>query len=877
MFRKIFMSKEKPTAQAMAEFALVLPILLLVVYGLLETGRLLFIFATVNTASRQAVRYGSAIGLVDTNNDGTPDTPRYLDCNGILAAANSVAFISRFTDVNITYDRGIDASGNPVPLKATPSWTLDPNPATANHNTCTVMAALTDDPIENGDRISVYVAADFYPVIPFVPLGPFSVSNGNPIDSTASRTIIGEISINVTAVPADLPGAGGGTNALELTITPDPDTYSDVGQEITYTYTLTNSGTNVLTAPYTITDSNSAINISCAGAASSLAEGDSTTCTGTYSITQHDLDVGSMTNTATATSGSTTSPSASATITAIQNREISLEKTVSPLVALELDDRVDYTYTITNTGNVTLIGTFTVADNKILNVSCPGSMSTLAPASSTTCTASYTITSSDLKAGSVTNYAIATLNKNQDDQVDSNVASASVITAALSLESITPDPNPVNGSGQVVTYTYRLHNVGIADITSLGISDDTATFDSCVSTSLAPGATTTCTGTYTTALADVDAGSVDNTARATGVVSGQNIASNELSASVIVIATPGLSLSVTASPNPAQETQNVTYTYTLTNTGNTTLKSLSVSDPRIGSVSCAGVPSSLSPTQQATCTAVYQVTVNDVADGSVIDSATANATTASSQSVSSSPASFTLITYNAPRLTLEITSNPTSVSTVGETINLTYWLRNTGNVDLMPPYTFTDPDGKVFNITCFGTTSILPIGGYKTCTASYIVSSGDIAAGFVEFNGAATAQNGTQTLTSQSTLSVPINVASACNPTATGLKLPSPFGFTIFNYNSNTQVTIKRINVYFNDNSQKISKLLLYNQEIWSSIEGWNTSPGIFNTFSNSVVIAVNSSAPFQVQFKDPYIANNTEKVIVEFAESGCPTLTVVP
>ena len=111
MFTKIIKSKNKSAAQAMAEFALVLPILLLVVYGLLETGRLLFIFATVNTASRQAVRYGSAIGLVDTDNNGTLDTPRYQDCNGILAAANRVAFITNFTNVNITYDGGVDTGG----------------------------------------------------------------------------------------------------------------------------------------------------------------------------------------------------------------------------------------------------------------------------------------------------------------------------------------------------------------------------------------------------------------------------------------------------------------------------------------------------------------------------------------------------------------------------------------------------------------------------------------------------------------------------------------------------------------------------------------------------------------------------------------------
>ena len=52
----------KKPAQAMVEFAIALPVLLLLLYGILEAGRLLFLYSTVVTASRQAVRYGSATG-----------------------------------------------------------------------------------------------------------------------------------------------------------------------------------------------------------------------------------------------------------------------------------------------------------------------------------------------------------------------------------------------------------------------------------------------------------------------------------------------------------------------------------------------------------------------------------------------------------------------------------------------------------------------------------------------------------------------------------------------------------------------------------------------------------------------------------------------
>src|SRR5512143_4259638 len=88
-------NRPKSPAQAMVEFALALPILLLVVYGLIETGRLLFMYASVVTAARQAARYGSATGDIGTG------TRYYNDCNGIEAAARKLEFIQRFSSITI--------------------------------------------------------------------------------------------------------------------------------------------------------------------------------------------------------------------------------------------------------------------------------------------------------------------------------------------------------------------------------------------------------------------------------------------------------------------------------------------------------------------------------------------------------------------------------------------------------------------------------------------------------------------------------------------------------------------------------------------------------------------------------------------------------
>jgi hypothetical protein len=103
---------KKTKAQAMVEFALVLPILLLLLYGILEAGRLLFIYSTIVTASRQAVRYGSATGQgLDYTAQGGPDNtgiPRYQDCFGIRLAAQRVDFLNAIQDddIIIQYDNG---------------------------------------------------------------------------------------------------------------------------------------------------------------------------------------------------------------------------------------------------------------------------------------------------------------------------------------------------------------------------------------------------------------------------------------------------------------------------------------------------------------------------------------------------------------------------------------------------------------------------------------------------------------------------------------------------------------------------------------------------------------------------------------------------
>src|SRR5215212_3180976 len=137
---------KKNKAQAMVEFAIVLPILLLLLYGILETGRLLFIYSTVVTASRQAVRYGSATGQGETTT-----VPRYQDCAGIRQAAQRVDYLNAFNDDDILI-----------------SW--DSGPGTTATPFCAPGAAtdISFAPDSNTTRLNVTIDGDYKPIVPLV-------------------------------------------------------------------------------------------------------------------------------------------------------------------------------------------------------------------------------------------------------------------------------------------------------------------------------------------------------------------------------------------------------------------------------------------------------------------------------------------------------------------------------------------------------------------------------------------------------------------------------------------------------------------------------------------------------------------------------------
>ncbi len=178
MFTRIFKRKLSSKAQAMVEFALTLPILLLIIIGVFEAGRLLFYYVAVNTASRDAARYGATVGT----NGGVP---HYYDCATITQIAQSRGFIATINNVTIGYDHGPQANGV--------------NPATFGN--CAAQHSLAD-----GDRIVVTAEAVFTPIVKEI--GGIRIFNDITVRSTSYRTIMSR-----TYLPQQISYGGGSSSS----------------------------------------------------------------------------------------------------------------------------------------------------------------------------------------------------------------------------------------------------------------------------------------------------------------------------------------------------------------------------------------------------------------------------------------------------------------------------------------------------------------------------------------------------------------------------------------------------------------------------------------------------------------------------------------
>ena len=193
--------------------------------------------------------------------------------------------------------------------------------------------------------------------------------------------------------------------------------------------------------------------------------------------------------------------------------------------------------------------------------------------------------------------------------------------AALQVVKTLVSGSPYRAPGDVLTYQLIATNTGSVTLTNVTLSDPKLGALTCaqpVTLAARPGADLH--GHLPVTQADVDAGSVRNTATATGQDPNGTTLRGADSASATAIQNAALQVRktiVSGSPYAAPG-QVISYQLLATNAGNVTLTNVTLSDPQLGTLSCLQ-PVTLLPGETLTCTGSYAVTQADVDAGFVLN------------------------------------------------------------------------------------------------------------------------------------------------------------------------------------------------------------------------------------------------------------------
>jgi hypothetical protein len=291
--------------------------------------------------------------------------------------------------------------------------------------------------------------------------------------------------------------------------------------------------------------------------------------------------------------------------------------------------KITYTYVITNIGALTLTNV-RLSDTKIHGPFSCGPVAiggTLPAGHSTTCTATHVTTAADVDAGSIVNTATAagtppsgtpTVSPPAEEEVTAALTAAINITKAAS-------PRHYRSPGQRIRYTYVVTNTGNTTLHNVTVTDNRIRGLRCTPSEgarLAAGAVMHCTATHVITQADVDAGSIRNTATVTGRPPAGEAISDKADQTVTAGLAPEIKITKAASPQVfTKHGQVITYTYVVTNTGNVTLHDSTVTDSRYGRISCPEL--TLAPGAAMTCYATHAITAVDMDEGSIFNSAVA--------------------------------------------------------------------------------------------------------------------------------------------------------------------------------------------------------------------------------------------------------------
>jgi len=607
-----------------------------------------------------------------------------------------------------------------------------------------------------------------------------------------------------------------GIDLVKTASAPADGTRYAAGENVTYTFTVTNIGsaplsgvkvtetsfTNGAGTPLTLTSPIAASNP--APFDGTLAPGAKAVFTASYTVTQADVDAGGSIENTAETSGTSparqvVSDTSDATIVPrTPAPAISLVKQVANTPAngtgFVAGETVEYSFTVKNTGNVTLRDV-TVAEDTFVNgagdaislstgpTRAPGFTGTLAPNEETMFTGTYVLTQSDVDAGgALANAATATGTPPTGPNVtDDSAASAPVTGPAAAISLVKQVANtPANGTGfvagETVEYSFTVKNTGNVTLRDVTVAEDTfvngaghaitlatgPTAADGFTGSLAPNAETVFAGTYVLTQADVDAGGVlANTATTKGTPpSGPTVTDDSVASAPVVGPAAAIDLQKQVTNAPTNGTgfvvgETVEYSFTVKNTGNVTLRDVTVAEDTFvngaghaitlatGPTAADGFTGSLAPNAETVFTGTYVLTQTDIDAGGVLaNTAVTTGTPPTGSNVTDDSAAEAPVVGPAAAISLlkQVTNAPANGTgfVAGETVNYSFTVKNTGNVTLrdvaVDEDSFVNGAGAAITLTtgptgADGFTGILAPDEETVFTGTYVLTQADADAG----------------------------------------------------------------------------------------------------------------------------------------------------
>ncbi|WP_283248402.1 DUF7507 domain-containing protein [Leucobacter allii] len=261
------------------------------------------------------------------------------------------------------------------------------------------------------------------------------VTGTEPVTNTVTITDRGSEENN-TASAEIQPAAP----SLGLVKSADTEDITEIGQKVTYSFVVTNTGNisvdNISIAEGEFSGAGELPTPECP--TGPVAPGESVTCTAVYTVVAEDITGEDLTNTATA-AGETpmghpvVSEESAAALESVPAPELTLVKTADANTVTHAGQKVTYSFEVTNTGNIPLDdiaideGAFS-GTGELPTPKCP--TGTVDPGESITCTSVYTALPGDVTGKPLTNTATATGVTLYGADVVSNASTAELASTA---------------------------------------------------------------------------------------------------------------------------------------------------------------------------------------------------------------------------------------------------------------------------------------------------------------------------------------------------------------------------------------------------------------------------------------------------------------